>query len=925
MKSKILILLLLLNITLVFSQREAAIWYFGQYAGLDFNSGIPVPLTGSLNTIEGCASISDVQGKLLFYTDGSTVWNANNTIMQNGTGLLGHTSSTQSAIIVPNPNIPSIYYIFTVDQPDEKNADDTTINDTDDGSIDGLNYSEVNMNLNGGLGGINPLKKNVHLITYNQNHSNEVAFKCSEKITAIQHADGNSFWVITNFTNRFYAFRVDYNGVNSTPVISSTPTDIQTGGYLRNAIGYLKSSPNGKKLAIAHYSSRKNNERTPKTNLLVWNTGKVLLYDFDNATGKVSNENLLIGGVNPYGIEFSSKSKKLYVTDNHFDSSSKLIGSSLYQFDLTANNIATSKVLIVKNDNSAGALQLAIDSKIYRAGYPYGGSSDHLSVINKPEEKGTACDFEYNKINIGGKKATLGLPPFIQSLFLFNFKYEFTCFGDYTHFYITTLEPIDSVLWDFGDGTTSTDFDTTHQYSAPGTYTVTLTKTIDGEASDPLSKDVIIREKPEILDSTYELSQCDSYDNNQNDGLATFNLNSAIDDLTLHKQDDYLVYFYLNETDAENDIYNQHPLPTTYTNTTPDQIVFAKIMYKDSDCYSLGKLKLTAVVSSLLETDDLVGCETNDNMGEFDLDKKTTDIKTSLSLPSTVEISYYETKTDAINETNPLNSDYISSEKTIYFKASNKGVCYGSGTFDLKINYFPLVPFDDTLNICENDFPVTINAPIPFNQKDNYTYYWSNGSSTYSITLPTQETVSVTITDKLYNCEKLVTFDVKKVSPPIVTNVDINIDDSIIIINTNLNNDNLYALDNPFSEFQSENVFTNVSPGTHTIYLKNKFNCGVTSKLIFVLGFPKFFTPNNDGINDVWEIKGLNFSDFTYSNINIFNRYGKHLVSIDPHLNWDGFYNGKRLDSDDYWFSIDVTDSNNITKTYKGHFSLLRK
>ena len=87
MRSKILTILLLFALTAVNAQREAAIWYFGQYSGLDFNSGTPVPLTGSLNTIEGCASISNVQGNLLFYTDGSTVWNANNTIMQNGTGL----------------------------------------------------------------------------------------------------------------------------------------------------------------------------------------------------------------------------------------------------------------------------------------------------------------------------------------------------------------------------------------------------------------------------------------------------------------------------------------------------------------------------------------------------------------------------------------------------------------------------------------------------------------------------------------------------------------------------------------------------------------------------------------------------------------------------------------------------------------------
>ena len=114
--NKLLILLLFLLPTISFSQKEAAIWYFGQYAGLDFNSGSPVVLTnGQLNTFEGCATISDGTGALLFYTDGVTVWDRSHTIMPNGRRLLGDTSSTQSAIIIPRPNNTEQYYIFTVD------------------------------------------------------------------------------------------------------------------------------------------------------------------------------------------------------------------------------------------------------------------------------------------------------------------------------------------------------------------------------------------------------------------------------------------------------------------------------------------------------------------------------------------------------------------------------------------------------------------------------------------------------------------------------------------------------------------------------------------------------------------------------------------------------------------------------------------
>ena len=122
------------------AQKEAAIWYFGNNAGLDFNSGAPVPLTdGVLVTDEGCAVISDTFGNLLFYTDGLSVWNRNHQLMPNGTGLLGDPSSSQSAIVIPQPGSSSIFYVFTVDK---------------EGRANGLNYSIVDLTLNGGLGDI---------------------------------------------------------------------------------------------------------------------------------------------------------------------------------------------------------------------------------------------------------------------------------------------------------------------------------------------------------------------------------------------------------------------------------------------------------------------------------------------------------------------------------------------------------------------------------------------------------------------------------------------------------------------------------------------------------------------------------------------------------------------------------------------------
>ena len=155
MLKKYLIILNLIILNLfVYSQHEADYWYFGNFAGLDFSSGKPEPLTnGQLINYEGCAVASDSSGNLLFYTNGMTVWNKEHQQMLNGEGLFGNTSSTQSSIIVPTPNKPNEYHLFTVD----------VIGTTQDPGR-GLNYSIINMSRGNGLGAVTEIKNNNLLI-----------------------------------------------------------------------------------------------------------------------------------------------------------------------------------------------------------------------------------------------------------------------------------------------------------------------------------------------------------------------------------------------------------------------------------------------------------------------------------------------------------------------------------------------------------------------------------------------------------------------------------------------------------------------------------------------------------------------------------------------------------------------------------------
>ncbi len=220
----ILILFALIPL-LLFSQNEAGIWYFGSNAGIDFGTGSPVAITdGQITTSEGCSTISDQNGDILFYTDGVHVWNKNHTYMDNGTELMGFWSASQSSLIVPNPSNNGIFYIFTVDGM-ENNL------------VNGFRYSIVDINQNNGLGKVTD--KNILLFT-----------PSCEKITATKHANGIDFWVIAHEwdSNSFYSYLVTSSGVGS-PIISSV--GINHSGNIRNSIGYMKASVQGDRIALA--------------------------------------------------------------------------------------------------------------------------------------------------------------------------------------------------------------------------------------------------------------------------------------------------------------------------------------------------------------------------------------------------------------------------------------------------------------------------------------------------------------------------------------------------------------------------------------------------------------------------------------------------------------------------------------------------
>lgn len=370
MKKKLFIGTLLLT-KILCAQNEANTWYFGQNCGIEFSTKKPVVITdGLLSTEEGCVTINDNNGKILFYTDGVTVWNKKHLVMPGGTKLKGNSSSTQSGVVIRKPGSANLYYLFTVDEIGKSN---------------GLCYSLIDMSKNDGLGIVDTTQKNIQLKT-----------PVTEKLTAVLHRNNSDMWVIAHEwkSKKFIAYLVNNLGVNSKPVESEV--GFLHDGTITNTQGYMKANPDGTNLAVAIEDSM-----------------KLEILDFDNASGKISNPLLLQMPPKsyPYGIEFSADGSLVYCSGAGL--------GEVYQINLQAGSeklIRESVQVVGKSDNGTwiGALQIATDGKIYFPHY----KQSYLGVINKPSELGKNCDYQNKAVFLENKLATLGLPTFAQSFFV---------------------------------------------------------------------------------------------------------------------------------------------------------------------------------------------------------------------------------------------------------------------------------------------------------------------------------------------------------------------------------------------------------------------------------------------------------------------------------------------------------------------------
>ncbi|MFI5172867.1 MAG: T9SS type A sorting domain-containing protein, partial [Chitinophagales bacterium] len=346
---------------------QGRVWYFGDHAGLDFTGGI-TPVSGSaMYAFEGAASIGDNDGNILFYTNGVNLYDADNNIMPNGSGLAGELSSSQT-LIIQSPGNCKTYYVFT---PGSHLT-----------PLGGIWYSKVDLSMNGGKGDIPAGEKNIELLGAS-----------AEGISCALQINNHDIWILTHGlgSNNFYVYPITDAGIGA-PVISSI-------GPVRNEstiIGCLKASHKGTQIAMT-YS---------------FTTPGITIHNFNRATGQVTSstdiKNLFPSISSPYGIEFSSNDKMLYVTDCF---------STNYLYQLNLNTYVATQLAAQAGDYHFGQLQMARNGKIYMAN----NGNNYVGCITKPGINGLGCNYVANSITLApGTFSSMGMtnqPPYIYNPF----------------------------------------------------------------------------------------------------------------------------------------------------------------------------------------------------------------------------------------------------------------------------------------------------------------------------------------------------------------------------------------------------------------------------------------------------------------------------------------------------------------------------
>ena len=432
--------------------------------------------------------------------------------------------------------------------------------------------------------------------------------------------------------------------------------------------------------------------------------------------------------------------------------------------------------------------------------------------------------------------------------------------------------------------------------------------------------------------------QCDD----DTDGIFTFNTAALESDLLNGQNNVTVTYFDQtnNPLKDANGVSISSPFPATFTSTS--QTIKA-VVTNNTPQLCFDETNITFIVDDSPEafavsTSMTTACDDEANPinqdGKFAFDTSTFET-TILGGQTGMIVKYYDQNNVLLSS--PLPNPFVTTTQNITAKVQNplNTVCTATTTLNFVVNPVPNIDLNvdglDNELVCQNipTFFITLNAEITDGSPTvDYDYIWTKDGQVVGTNSPTLDVNSEgDYTVEVINnsgCSRIRTITVTASNKASIVSVDVVdlTDVNTVTVNVTGPGKYEYSLDEPSGFWQDSNFFNNVPAGIHIVYVNDKNGCGPVNQEIVIVGVPKFFTPNGDGYNDYWSVKGVNATYNSKSIIYIFNRYGKLLKQWVPSLNqgWDGTFNGVPLPADDYWFTLKLEDG----REAKGHFSLKR-
>ena len=415
---------------------------------------------------------------------------------------------------------------------------------------------------------------------------------------------------------------------------------------------------------------------------------------------------------------------------------------------------------------------------------------------------------------------------------------------------------------------------------------------------------------PPITNNIPTIEICD----NEN---TIYNLMDSID-ILIDNQENVVISFYSNINDAQN---AQNTLDEYYTYGSQSDTIYYRVENTITNCFTTASFDLLINPNPIANTPpNLADCDDDyDSQLLFDLLNQTPIILGSQN-PNTFTVTYFESSSDAINNSNNI-QDLIynaTNEQALYARVENTITgCFSTTSFMTLVYRKPNVDIPDQ-TVCLDNLPLVVSAET---DTTDDTYLWSTNETTSEIEITDIGSYSVTVTS-INGCVTTSAFNViesEQATIEFTETIDFSNPNNITVTISGIGN-YLYILDNGVP--QESNFFGNVSMGLHTITVIDLNGCAQATKELVIIDAPLFVTPNGDGYNDTWHITGVNQLSGTM--VYIYDRFGKLLKTLSHNSNgWDGTYRGKAMPTDDYWFLAKVVKGPSEFDV-KGHFTLKR-